>query len=98
MLNYRGRTKGVPLYKYHGVREGIIIMKCEFCNSETRTKKVRKQHWLKGKLYIVENVDAVVCKECGERYFHASTLDKIDDMISNEHEVKEVLTVEVLTA
>ncbi len=72
-------------------------MKCEFCNSETNRKKVRKQHWLKGKLYIVENVDAEVCKECGERYFHASTLDKIDDMIISEHDVKEVLTVEVLS-
>lgn len=74
-------------------------MKCEFCNSETKRKKVRKQHWFKGKLYIVENVDAEVCKECGERYFHASTLDRIDNMITDdEHVVKEVLAVEVLSA
>ncbi len=73
-------------------------MRCEFCDSETAPKKVRKQHWLKGKLYIVENVDALVCKECGERYFHASTLDKIDDIVTNERDVKEALTVEALTA
>lgn len=73
-------------------------MKCEFCNSETKRKKVRKQHWFKGKLYIVENVDAEVCSECGERYFQASTLDKIDNMITDEHDVKEVLSVEVLLA
>ena len=53
-------------------------MKCEFCEGETTHRKVRKQHWLKGKLYIVENVDAEVCAKCGERYFHASTLDGID--------------------
>jgi YgiT-type zinc finger domain-containing protein len=73
-------------------------MKCEFCDSDTATKKVRKQHWLNGRLYIVENVDAEVCPECGERYFHATTLDKIDQMIASEHPVKEVLSVEVLTA
>jgi len=73
-------------------------MKCEFCNGETTTKKVRKQHWLGGKLYIVENVDAEVCTECGERYYHATTLDKIDQMIGGEHPVKEILSVEVLTA
>lgn len=73
-------------------------MKCEFCNSETKRKKVRKQHWFKGKLYIVENVNAEVCSECGERYFHASTLDKIDNMITDEHDVKEILSVEVLLA
>lgn len=73
-------------------------MKCEFCDSETVPKKVKKQHWLKRRLYIVENVDAEVCPECGERYFHAAILDKIDQMITESHPVKEVLSVEVLTA
>ena len=73
-------------------------MKCEFCNSEITAKKVRKQHWFHGKLYIVENVDAEVCVECGERYFHASTLDRIDKVIAGDHPVKELLSVEVLSA
>lgn len=73
-------------------------MKCEFCNSETNRKKVRKPHWFKGSLYIVEDVEAQVCKECGERYFHATTLDEIDRKILSEHEIKEVLSVEVLSA
>jgi len=73
-------------------------MKCEFCNSETTTKKVKKQHWHKGKLYIVENVEAEVCQECGERYFHASVLDKIDKLVSEEHSVKEIISVEVVSA
>jgi len=73
-------------------------MKCEFCNSNTALRKVRKQHWFKGRLYIIQNVEAEVCEECGERYFHASTLDKIDEMISGEHDVREVLSVEVLSA
>jgi len=72
-------------------------MQCEFCDSETVRKKVRKQHWYKGNLYIVENVDAEVCRECGERYFHATTLDGIDNMIAGEHPVKQVLSVEVLS-
>jgi len=73
-------------------------MKCEFCDSETAPKRVKKSHWLQGKLYIVENVEAEVCPECGERYFHATTLDRIDEMIAREHPVKETLTVEILSA
>ena len=73
-------------------------MKCENCKSDTVARKVRKQHWFKGRLYIVENVDAEVCTECGERYFHATTLDKIDKVISGDHAVKELLSVEVLSA
>jgi YgiT-type zinc finger domain-containing protein len=73
-------------------------MKCEFCNGSTALKKMRKQHWHKGRLYIVENVEAEVCTECGERYFHASVLDRIDRMIEHEHRVKEMLSVEVISA
>lgn len=73
-------------------------MKCELCNFETIERKVRKQHWYKGDLYIIENVDAEVCPECGERYYHAKNLDKIDQLISGDHAVKELLSVEVLTA
>ena len=73
-------------------------MKCEFCNSQTRRKKVRKQHWHQGKLYIVENVDAEVCTECGERYFHATTLDALDKLLAGDHVVKQVLSVEVVSA
>ncbi|MBF0119843.1 MAG: YgiT-type zinc finger protein [Desulfobacterales bacterium] len=72
-------------------------MKCEFCDGETKNKKVRRQHWLKGKLYIVENVSADVCMECGERYFHAKTLDAIDWYLSKEHSVKANLNVEVVS-
>jgi len=72
-------------------------MRCEFCDSETTQRRVRKQHWLKGKLYIVENVDAEVCTQCGERYFHATTLDAIDKIIAGAHAIKEVLSVEVLS-
>lgn len=71
-------------------------MKCEFCNSETISKKVKKQHWFKSKLYIVENVDAETCPECGERYFHARTLDQIDQMIAKDHPVREIMSVEVV--
>ncbi len=73
-------------------------MECEFCDSQTTHKRVRKQHWFNGRLYIVENVDAEVCRDCGERFFHATTLDRIDGLIIGEHPVKETWSVEVLSA
>jgi YgiT-type zinc finger domain-containing protein len=57
---------------------------------------VRRQHWLKGRLYIVENVEADVCTQCGERYFHAKVLDKIDRLLERDHTVKEKMDVEVI--
>ncbi len=72
-------------------------MICEFCGGQTKSRKVRKQHWLAGKLYLVENVAAQVCGECGERYFHATVLDRIDELLRTEHPVKERLSVEVVS-
>jgi len=72
-------------------------MICEFCKGQTAKKKVKRQHWLHGKLYIVENVDAEVCTECGERYFHATVLDRIDSLLEREHEVKNRMDVEVIS-
>jgi YgiT-type zinc finger domain-containing protein len=57
-----------------------------------------QQHWFQGRLHIAENVDAEVCDQCGERYFHATTLDAIDKLIAGDHAVKEVLSVEVVSA
>lgn len=72
-------------------------MICEFCGGLTIKKKVSRQHWLNEKLYIIENVEAEVCPECGERYFHARTLDEIDRMLKADHPVKERLNVEVVS-
>jgi YgiT-type zinc finger domain-containing protein len=71
-------------------------MICKFCSGNTAKKTVKKQHWLKGKLYIIENVEAEVCNQCGERYFHAKTLDAIDRLLESDHEVKDRLNVEVV--
>lgn len=72
-------------------------MICEFCGGLTRQRRVKRQHWLRGQLYIVEDVEAEVCQECGERYFHAKTLDAIDQYLSVEHPVKAHMNVEVVS-
>ena len=72
-------------------------MICELCGGTTSQRKVKRQHWLKGKLYIVEDVEAEVCQDCGERYFHAKTLDALDHYLSADHAVKARMTVEVVS-
>lgn len=71
-------------------------MRCEVCGGATRKRKVVKQHWLRGRLYVVENAEAEVCASCGERYFHARTLDAIDALLAGKHRVRRRLEVEVV--
>jgi YgiT-type zinc finger domain-containing protein len=56
-------------------------MICEFCGEQTVKKYITKLHWFHGNLYIIEDVEAKVCTECGERYFHAKVLDKIGALL-----------------
>ena len=72
-------------------------MICEFCGGQTVKKYVRKHHWLNGQLYIIENVEAEVCREYREHYFHAKTLDAIDRPLEGKHNVKATLQVEVVS-
>jgi hypothetical protein len=46
---------------------------------------------------VVENIEAEACGECGERYFHAKTLDAVDAMLQRKHTVKQKLQVEVVS-
>jgi len=72
-------------------------MICEYCEGKTITKKVRKIHWFRGKLYLIEDVEAEVCLECGERYYHATTLDAIDRLLETGNlVVKQQLIVPVI--
>nr|VFJ61734.1 MAG: hypothetical protein BECKFW1821B_GA0114236_106718 [Candidatus Kentron sp. FW] len=54
--------------------------------------KKKMTHDSRGTRYRIEGP----ATECGERYFHASTLDAIDDYLSKQHEVKARLDVEVV--
>ncbi len=72
-------------------------MICQLCTGRTSRKRVRKQHWLQGRLYLIDNVEAEVCNECGERYFHAKTLDSINRLLEGKHKVKARLQVEVVS-
>jgi YgiT-type zinc finger domain-containing protein len=87
----RGSYSLLPSMPYE-VRKNMV---CEFCGGHTRQRRVRKQHWFHKKLYVLEEVPAEVCTECGERYFHAQVLDAIDRMLEAEHLVKAHLQVEV---
>ncbi len=72
-------------------------MICEFCNGQTIQRNIRKQHWFRKKLYLIENVPAEVCQECGERYFQAKILDRIERMLLSDYSVKERILVDVVS-
>jgi YgiT-type zinc finger domain-containing protein len=58
-------------------------LNCEKCGSETKTKLVDKNIFHKGQVYLIENIEAEICHDCGERYFNANVLLEIESQIEN---------------
>lgn len=57
---------------------------CESCRGPVKPRKVRVDHHWKGVLIVVEKVPVGVCHNCGQRYFDASVLRKLDLMAQGE--------------
>jgi YgiT-type zinc finger domain-containing protein len=68
---------------------------CEYCNGAIREKKVSLSRKVKGKYFLIENVPAGVCAECGTRYFAANVLKIIAEMIRGRRRAKREVTVPV---
>ena len=56
---------------------------CEKCGGETETKLVDKTIFHKGKNVLVENVEAEICADCGEKYFNGKMLLELEDKIES---------------
>ncbi len=53
-------------------------------------------HTYKGKLVIIKDVPVGVCQECGQRYYNADTLEKLDTTAQNSDAAQERITVSVM--
>lgn len=54
---------------------------CEACGGELKKEKVNLEDYQGGKLYMMENVEAMVCQECGEIWVPEPTMEEFEKMI-----------------
>lgn len=57
---------------------------CVFCGGEIQEKVVTVVKEYRGEIFIVENVPAGVCRQCGEREYTAKVASKLEE-IFKEH-------------
>ena len=69
---------------------------CEYCSGEIRQQKVTVDHWYEGKLVIIKDVPVDVCRECGQRYYAAATLNQLDTLAQNSDAAPERISVPVM--
>jgi YgiT-type zinc finger domain-containing protein len=56
---------------------------CE-CGGKTKTVRVTTRHFRAGLTFTLHDVEAEECPQCGERYFHASTIRQLDKKIDRQ--------------
>ncbi len=54
---------------------------CEACGGVLKAEKVNLEEFEGGKLYLMENVVAYVCQECGEMWVPEPILNEFEDMM-----------------
>ena len=69
---------------------------CEYCGGIIKQRKVRVDHRWRGALMVVEKVPVGVCSKCGERYYDASVLRKLDLM--SQGQVGSIRRIQVVVA
>jgi YgiT-type zinc finger domain-containing protein len=70
---------------------------CTYCGGEVEERKIEYDYRRRGKLLIISNVPAGVCRQCGETYFKPDVLKKMDeayhDIFDRNQEPERVLMV-----
>jgi YgiT-type zinc finger domain-containing protein len=68
---------------------------CEYCEGKLFPKTVTITHRWKGKFVVIENVPVLVCQLCGERYFDARVMKKIERIARSKSTPSRILQVPV---
>ena len=79
-------------------KEVIVMHKygdCSFCGGEVKEKKVELDYRYKGKLYILQDVPAGVCQQCGEKYLTAKVSKEVEQTIQIKEKWNRTMTVPV---
>jgi YgiT-type zinc finger domain-containing protein len=71
---------------------------CRICKGKLEERWITRMQEYKGRWYMIENLPALVCKQCGETYFTPDAHDLVVDLITGGVKPVRVESVDVLDA
>ncbi len=66
------------------------------CGAKLRIKNITYTQELEGKIYVVSDVPAEVCPQCGEQYLAPETVDALQEVIEQGEQGKTLPVRQVL--
>jgi YgiT-type zinc finger domain-containing protein len=70
--------------------------RCEYCGGSVRESRVTVDCRRGKRLLIIEGVPAGVCRQCGERYYDADVVRKLERIAARRGKAKRKLQVPVV--
>ncbi|MGC9443701.1 MAG: type II toxin-antitoxin system MqsA family antitoxin [Candidatus Methanospirareceae archaeon] len=61
---------------------------CSLCGGELEEKEVEVIKKADGKVVVIKEVPALVCQQCGERYFSIDTVEHVNQILKEVSEQK----------
>ncbi|RMG84317.1 MAG: YgiT-type zinc finger protein [Chloroflexi bacterium] len=71
---------------------------CRICHGELEERRVTRLQAYNGKWYIIENLPALVCRQCGEVYYTPEAHDRVIELITSDEPPARIEQVAVLDA
>ncbi|MCH8087720.1 MAG: YgiT-type zinc finger protein [Chloroflexi bacterium] len=71
------------------------MKQCPFCRGLIEDQRIEHVHRWERKLYLLRNVPAEVCTQCGEVFFAPEALKAMDKIVEGKREPLERLSVPV---
>jgi YgiT-type zinc finger domain-containing protein len=69
---------------------------CTYCGGEIVERRQRVDYRVHGQLYILENVPAGVCRQCGEQFFTAEVAHRMESVVAEATGPLETISIPVI--
>ena len=56
---------------------------CEICNAKLVEKRIKQDFWIRGKLVVIDNVPAGVCRHCGARVVRVEVGKRLAEILES---------------
>lgn len=71
--------------------------RCYFCRGPVVQKRIEHLHRWEGRFFLIKDLLADVCEQCGETYLDPAVLERIDQAVSQSAMATEFIHVPVLS-
>ncbi|GAB4418630.1 MAG: hypothetical protein Kow00106_14690 [Anaerolineae bacterium] len=72
--------------------------RCMYCQGELEPRRVSRAQEYEGRWIVIENLPALVCRQCGERFFTPDVHDLVVALAEGRIEPARTATIEVYDA